>query len=152
MDIVEEQHQAGTKVQLLEDINIGLEHLDKVEDNLLGHPKGVHRDSLGHPKGVHRGSLGHPKGVHRGSLGQLSMQVAVEDRLPDIEDQGRVKLKGKPRDKVALAVACMATLKDKQATRGKNLDSLKEDTEVVIKDKDNLGHHQLEASNNLEEA
>lgn len=130
MDIVEEQHQAGTKVQLLEDINIGLEHLDKVEDNLLGHPKGV----------------------HRGSLGQLSMQVAAEDRLPDIEHQGRVKLKGKPRDKVALVVACMATLKDKQATRGKNLDSLKEDTEVVIKDKDNLEHHQLEASNNLEEA
>ncbi len=146
MDIAEEQHQVGTKVQLLEDINIGLEHLDKVEDNLLGHPKGVHLDK------VEDNLLGHPKGVHRGSLGQLSMQVAVEDRLPDIEDQGRVKLKGKPRDKVALAVACMAALKDKQATRGKNLDSLKEDTEVVIKDKDNLGHHQLEASNNLEEA
>lgn len=132
MDIAEGRHLVGTEGQLLEGIDIDLEHLDRAEDNLLAHPEEE----------------------HRGSLGQLGMQEAVEDRLLDIERQDKVKLKGKPEDKVAWVVACMADLEDKLAIKGKHLDSLEEDTEVVVvEDKDILEHHQLEASaDNLEEA
>lgn len=131
MDIAEGLHLVGTEEQLLEGIDIDLEHLGRAEDKLLAHPEEE----------------------HRGSLGQLGMQEAVEDSFLDIEHQDKVMPKGKPGDKVAWVVACMAILGDKLAIKGNHLDSLEEDTEVlVVEDKDILEHHQLEASaDNLED-
>ena len=114
------------------DTGIGLEHLGRLEDNLVL----LKEERLGNLVLLEEERLG--------NLVPLDMQEVVGDRQVDIKLQDKARVGDNLLELAVDIVAYRAILEDKLVIEGKHLGSLQEDTEVVVIMDNQILLHQLE--------
>ena len=138
-DIAEGLHLEDIEEQLLVDTGIGLEHLSRLEDNLVL------------PEEERLGNLVVLlEEEHLGNLVPLDKQEVVRDRQVDIKLQDKARVGDNLLELAVDIVAYRAILEDKPAVEDKTLGSQEEDIEqVVIVDNQILQHQPEVPSNSL---
>jgi hypothetical protein len=132
-DIAEGLHLEDIEEQLLVDTGIDLEHLGRLEDNLVL------------PEEERLGNLVVLlEEEHLGNLVPLDKQEVVRDRQVDIKLQDKARVGDNLLELAVDIVAYRAILEDKPAVEDKTLGSQEEDIELAVIVDNQILQHQLE--------
>ena len=119
------------------DTGIGLEHLGRLEDNLVL------------PEEERLGNLVVLlEEEHLGNLVPLDKQEVVRDRQVDIKLQDKARVGDNLLELAVDIVACRAILEDKPVVEDKTLGSQEEDIELAVIVDNQILQHQLEVPSN----